>query len=87
MCDYLRSEAARGLPAAGLSPIGFICDHIEVLYDLDVEAAAVCRELGTPMARAEAANDHPAFLDMMADVVMRTCQRYARGRALPLVPS
>jgi ferrochelatase len=87
ICDYLRAEAARGLPAAVLSPIGFVCDHIEVLYDLDVEAANVCRELGVPMVRAAAANDHPYFLDMMADVVTRTCQQYARGRAVQLVAS
>ena len=83
--EYLRGEAARGLPAAVLCPIGFVCDHIEVLYDLDVEAAEVCRELGVPMARAQAVNDHPAFLDMMADVVARTYRRYARGRAVQVV--
>jgi ferrochelatase len=85
VCDYVRDEAARGLPAALICPIGFICDHIEVLYDLDVEAAECCRELGVPMARAQAVNDHPAFLDMMADVVTRTYRQYARGRALPVV--
>ena len=49
VCDYLRDErGARALPAAVLAPIGFLCDHVEVLYDLDVEAAAVCREIGLP---------------------------------------
>ena len=43
-----------------ICPIGFVCDHIEVLYDLDEEAAQVCRELGLPMARAQAVNDDPA---------------------------
>ena len=46
VCAYLRAERARGLEAAVLCPIGFVCDHIEVLYDLDFEAAAVCREIG-----------------------------------------
>ena len=55
-----------------LCPIGFVCDHIEVLYDLDREAADVCREIGLPMVRAEAVNDDPLFLDMMADVVLDT---------------
>jgi ferrochelatase len=87
VCDYLRAEAGRGLPAALLCPIGFVCDHIEVLYDLDIEAADLCRELGIPMARAQAANDHPHFLDMMADVVSRTYHQYARGRAVQLVAS
>ena len=69
VCDYLRQARADGLAAAVLCPIGFVCDHIEVLYDLDREAAEVCREIGLPMARAEAVNDDPLFLDMMADVV------------------
>jgi ferrochelatase len=87
VCDYLREEAARGLKAAVLAPIGFICDHVEVLYDLDVEAAAACREAGVAMARAAAVNDHPAFLDMMASVVIDTIDRYRRGRPLPIVPA
>jgi ferrochelatase len=68
-----------------LCPIGFVCDHIEVLYDLDKEAAAVCRDLGLPMVRAEAVNDDPGFVDMMADVVLRTIHRYGSGRPLPIL--
>ena len=85
VCEYLRDEAARGLPAAVLSPIGFLCDHIEVLYDLDVEAASVCREACLPMVRAKSVNDHPRFADAMADAVLQTVERYAAGRPLPLV--
>jgi ferrochelatase len=87
VCEYLRDARAGGLEAAVLSPIGFVCDHIEVLYDLDVEAAAACRDIGLPMARAAAVNDHPRFLDMMADVVLGTVRRYAHARPLPLVAS
>jgi ferrochelatase len=87
VCDYLREEARRGLPAAVLCPIGFLCDHIEVLYDLDVEASAVCAEIGLPMVRARTANDHPAFLDAMADIVRQTVDRYRRGTPLPIVPN
>src|SRR5262249_4066801 len=43
--DYLRAERAKGLEAVVLCPIGFVCDHIEVLYDLDHEAAEVCQEI------------------------------------------
>ena len=86
VCDYLRTEHARGLAAAVIAPVGFVCDHIEVLYDLDTEAADVCREMGLPMARAEAVNDDPLFLDMMADVVLNTLRRYVKGRPLPIAP-
>ncbi len=84
VCDYLSAERQEGLPAAVVAPIGFVCDHIEVLYDLDVEAAETCREIGLPMARAGAVNDHPRFLDALADAVTDTLRRYARGRPLPL---
>jgi ferrochelatase len=83
--EYLIEAHKGGLRAAVLCPIGFICDHIEILFDLDVEAAATCREIGLPMARAGAVNDHPLFLDMMTDVVLRTVDRYKCGRALEIV--
>ena len=86
VCDYLRRETAeRRLGAAILCPLGFLCDHIEVLYDLDVEAADVCRELGLPMVRARAVNDHPRFVDAMADAVVQTFERYRSGRPLQIV--
>ena len=85
VCAYLRDERQRGLEAAVLCPIGFICDHIEVLYDLDREAADVCTEIGLPMVRAEAVNDDPLFGDMMADVVLTTMRRYESGLPLPLI--
>jgi ferrochelatase len=84
VCDYLRRERAAGLRAAVLCPIGFVSDHIEVLYDLDREAADVSRQIGLLMARAESVNDDPCFLDMMADVVLRTIKRHERGRPLPI---
>jgi ferrochelatase len=84
VCDYLRRERAAGLEAAVLCPIGFVCDHIEVLYDLDREAAGVAREVGLALTRADAVNDDPRFVDMMADVVLATRDRYS-GRALPIV--
>jgi protoporphyrin/coproporphyrin ferrochelatase len=83
--DYLRAEHAAGLASVVLSPLGFLCDHVEVLYDLDYEAAATCRELGLPMQRAAAVNDAPAFLDMMADVVEATWKRHASGMPLTIV--
>jgi len=83
--DVLRRARTEGVQAVVLCPIGFVCDHIEVLYDLDREAADVARELGLICARAQAVNDDPQFLDMMADVVLWTIQRYASGLPLPFV--
>ena len=75
ICDYLKTAHAAGLRAAVICPIGFVCDHIEVLYDLDREAADIAREVGLPMTRADAVNDDPLFLDMMADMVLRRLKR------------
>jgi ferrochelatase len=83
--DYLRAARAEGVAAVVLSPIGFVCDHVEVLYDLDREAAETCRSVGLAMARAKAVNDDPRFLDLMADVVREVCARDAERRRLPIV--
>ncbi len=50
-------------------PVGFISDHMEVAYDLDVEARALCDEIGVRMVRAETAGTHPRFVDMIEDLV------------------
>jgi ferrochelatase len=84
ICAYLRTERASGLAAAVICPIGFVCDHVEVLYDLDIEAAQVCRDVGLPMARAATVNDDPLFIEMMADEVVKTWDRYRTGRPLVL---
>jgi protoporphyrin/coproporphyrin ferrochelatase len=62
------NQVLRGLGgrAAVLMPIGFLCDHVEVLYDLDIEAAQIARAAGVAMVRAAAVNDHPDFIEMMA---------------------
>ena len=85
ICDAVRELAQQHAPAAVVAPIGFVCDHVEVLYDLDIEAAAVARNGGLPFVRALAVNDHPRFLDMLADVVWQVQRRYAQARPLELV--
>ena len=50
------------MPAVVLVPIGFVSDHMEVIYDLDTEAAATAAELGLPFARAATAGTDPAFV-------------------------
>ena len=67
--DALRRLAADGERHAVVVPIGFVCDHVELLYDLDVEARALAREGGLAMHRAAAVNDHPEFIAMLADLV------------------
>jgi protoporphyrin/coproporphyrin ferrochelatase len=68
--DRLRELAAAGAPAVVVSPTGFVSDHLEVAWDLDVEAAATAAELGLPFARAATAGTHPAFVAMIAELVL-----------------
>lgn len=64
----LSREGARDLVVV---PVGFICDHVEVLYDLDIEARQIAEEAGLTFVRAGSVNDHPAFIRMLTDVVQR----------------
>ena len=68
--SVLREAAeSRSHSAVVLAPIGFVTDHIEVLYDLDTEARELCNILGLPMARAAAPGTHPAFVEMMCGLI------------------
>src|SRR3954468_21536605 len=84
VCDYLRAEREKGLDTVVLCPVGFLCDHVEVLYDLDVEAAEACREAGIAMVRAQAVNAHPRFIDALADAVAETNERFKKGTPLAI---
>jgi len=70
ICDALREEAAADAPAFLVVPIGFVVDHVEVLYDLDHEAVEVAGALHRPIARAGTVGTHPAFIRMLADLVI-----------------
>jgi ferrochelatase len=68
-------------------PVGFLFDHLEVLYDLDVEARALCDELGIHMERAATVGTHPAFVRMIGQLITERIQpdpsRLAIGRYGP----
>jgi ferrochelatase len=76
----IRQQAAAGTRAIALCPLGFVCDHVEVLYDLDVEAAQTAKDVGVELVRAAAANDHPAFVEALADAV---CEALSRREPTP----
>jgi len=68
--DYLEELAKSGAQAAVLVPIGFVSDHMEVVYDLDVEAAATAGRLGLPMARAATPGLDPRFVGLARDLLV-----------------
>jgi ferrochelatase len=65
--EVIAAEAERGTRHLIVSPIGFVCDHVEVLYDLDLEAAASARARGIGFHRAATVGEHPAFIAALAD--------------------
>jgi ferrochelatase len=73
--DVIRSLAADGEKEAVVVPVGFVCDHVEVLYDLDIEARDIAAGLGLTLRRAAAVNDHPEFIAMLADLVRAATRR------------
>jgi protoporphyrin/coproporphyrin ferrochelatase len=67
--DHLRGLAAAGEKAVVVFPVGFVSDHLEVIWDLDNEAEQTAAELGLAFARAGTAGTHPAFVAMVRELV------------------
>lgn len=67
--DCLDSLAAQGSDGVVLVPVGFVSDHMEVVYDLDVEAAATAQRLGLPLARAATPGTDPRFVSMITELI------------------
>jgi ferrochelatase len=69
--DVVRALAADDLAdAVVICPIGFVADHLEVLYDLDVEVADIAAALGLGYVRTASLNDDPAFIATLTDVII-----------------
>ena len=67
--DWLEAQKQEGVDTVVASPIGFLCDHVEVLYDLDIEATETAEACGIDFIRAGTVGDHPKFINMLADFV------------------
>src|SRR5215213_5909665 len=70
VCDHLRTLRASGVTNALVAPIGFVSDHMEVVYDLDVEARNVAEEIGMNLVRARTAGTHPSFVKMIRELML-----------------
>jgi ferrochelatase len=69
ICDYLRELQAAGVTNVVVAPIGFVSDHMEIIYDLDTEAMVLSRELGLNMVRVATAGTHPLFVEMIRELI------------------
>ena len=67
--DWLKARKEEGVDTVVASPIGFLCDHVEVLYDLDIEATETAAACGIDFIRAGTVGAHPKFISMLADFI------------------
>ena len=81
--DALTELAGRGETCVVVQPIGFVADHLEILYDLDVEARAAADRHGLRFVRVEMPNADPEFVDALADLVARRLAAPAEGMPAP----
>ncbi len=66
--DTLKSLANEGVKGVVLQPVGFLCDHVEILYDIDIAFKQTAVELGMQLWRAESLNDSPLLIDALTQV-------------------
>lgn len=76
--DHIRDLADRGAPGVAVVPIGFVSDHMEVVFDLDTEAREIAQQVGLPFARAATVGTHPAFVAGLVDLLLERAAQ-ARG--------
>ncbi len=69
--EFVRSRAAAGVRRFLVVPIGFVCDHTEILFDIDVLAGGVARECGVALRRPESLNDSAPFVALLEDLALR----------------
>jgi ferrochelatase len=71
LSELIRARAGAGVKKFLIVPIGFVCDHTEILFDIDVQAAAAARDAGVALRRTESLNTSPTFIKALADLVRR----------------
>ncbi len=82
ICDHLRALKGEGVDDVVVAPVGFISDHMEVLYDLDTEARQVSEEIGVNMVRAATVGTHPEFVRMIRELINERLDPTVPRRAL-----
>ncbi len=80
--DALRELGKAGVTDVVVVPIGFVCDHMEVVLDLDVEARAVAQEAGVKLVRAATVGTHPAYISMVRELIGERMTADATRRSL-----
>src|SRR5947209_378026 len=86
ICDHLRELKESGATDVVVAPVGFISDHMEVIYDLDTEARKLADELGLNMIRAATVGTHPKFIQMIRELILERINDETPRRELGTFP-
>ena len=78
VCDFLRELREQETEDVVLVPLGFVSDHMEVVFDLDTEARELCEEIGLNMVRAATVGTHPAYIDMIRELILERTENLER---------
>jgi ferrochelatase len=81
--ETLKALRAEGELAVVLQPVGFLCDHVEILYDIDIAFTETARELGMTLYRAESLNDSPLLIQALTEVATGTYAADVDERVIP----
>ncbi|MGA0333035.1 MAG: ferrochelatase [Kiritimatiellia bacterium] len=87
ICDHLDALHARGIPAVVVSPLGFVSDHMEVLYDLDLEARDHAAELGMNYVRASTPGNDPRMVEMIVELIRERLEDWPERRTIGRLPA
>jgi ferrochelatase len=85
--DHLRELKQQGAMDVVIAPIGFVSDHMEVLYDLDTEAQLLCAELDLNMERAATAGTHPKFVRMIRELIVERMEESSAKQVVGIYPA
>jgi ferrochelatase len=87
ICDHLRALQGEDVNDVIVAPVGFISDHMEVLYDLDTEARQLSEELGLRLVRAATVGTHPDFVRMIRELILERLDPAAPRKTLGMFPA
>lgn len=73
--EHLHTLAERGVRSVVSVPVGFVADHVEILYDIDIQAQRTAAELGMRLVRPPSLNDDPLFIAALADTIHETAHK------------
>lgn len=82
VCDHLKELKTSGVIDVVIAPIGFISDHMEIIYDLDLQAKRLCEDIGLNLRRAATVGTHPSFVKMIRELILERLEPARERRFL-----